>query len=333
MPAAAAAAEAARALGLQPQRQPARPASRASDAERAHDAPTQSSASAAIMDLADDMLLEPGSGRPQGHGERVAPDFDRDDQAESPKASFIAAARKAAQAAHGAQPIREEPKSRFRLGGSDKTGKVKTAAKAVASSAQDAISRSAASDGDAIGAAAGGGSAVEQVRAYVDAKRRPILIGLATILLAVSGAQVARNMLQGQEPSNLAPPQAPIDGTARNAEKQSQLAPPAASQPARPAPESAAPAAPTMGSSLTAPTGVPAQTFTANPLAPGASFGARDPATVGSLAPAPKPGPADAKAPEGKARTVKPRTARGRRLRPRACRRAHGPRRCRRRRA
>ncbi|WP_460447930.1 SEL1-like repeat protein [Alsobacter sp. SYSU BS001988] len=296
--AAAAAAEAARALGLQPQRQPARPAARAGDSERVHDAPAQSSGSATVMDLADDMLLEPGSGRPQGHGERVAPDFDRDDQAESPKASFIAAARKAAQAAHGAQPIREEPKSRFRLGGSDKTGKVKTAA----ASAQATLS--AAPDGDAIGAAAGGGSAVDQVRAYVDAKRRPILIGLATILLAVSGAQVARNMLQGQEPSSPAPQQAPIDGTARNAEKQSQLAPPAAPQPARPAPESAAPAAPTMGSSLTAPTGVPAQTFAANPLAPGASFGARDPATVGSLAPAPKAGPADAKAPEAPAASL-----------------------------
>ncbi|GGH10328.1 hypothetical protein GCM10007036_06790 [Alsobacter metallidurans] len=270
MAAAAAAAEAARALGPQVRAPAPKAPTRSPEAER----PAPAAAQAPVLDLGGDLPLEPGSGRPTYGAEPSEPAASRSASQDSPQASFIAAARKAAQAAQATQSA-EPSKPLFRLGrGSGGAPAVKESKR----------TKNAGLDGEATAT----GSAVDQVRAYVDAKRRPILIGLAAIVLALSSAQVARHLLSADSFEGT-PPQ--IDAPQ--------------SAPAKPSKASEAPAAPKPdkeASAITAPSVAPAQKFSLNnqPIAPGPSgFGPTDPSTVGSLGSAPSAAPSAAPPPVG----------------------------------
>lgn len=265
MAAAAAAAEAARALGPQVRAPAPKAPTRSPEAER----PAPAAPQAPVLDLGGDLPLEPGSGRPTYGAEPSEPAAGRSASQDSPQASFIAAARKAAQAAQATQAA-EPSKPLFRLGrGAAGAPTVKESKR----------SKNAAVDGETSAT----GSAVDQVRAYVDAKRRPILIGLAAIVLALSSAQVARHLLSA-DPFEGTPPQLDAPQSA----------------PAKPSKASEAPSAPKPdkeASAITAPSVAPAQKFSLNnqPIAPGPTgFGPTDPSTVGSLGSAPSVAPSAA---------------------------------------
>ncbi|WP_146140166.1 SEL1-like repeat protein [Alsobacter soli] len=258
MAAAAAAAEAARALAPEASRPAApKPAPRPA-AERPAQPPMLP-----VMDLAEDLPLEPGSGRPSPTA--ADPDAGRGELQESAQASFIAAARKAAQAAQAAEDAPKSLLGSIRAG----DGAAKPAKKSKPAKRAEA---------DLAETAAAGGSKVDQVRAYVEAKRRPILIGLAAVVLALSSAQVARNFLESEtaDPGASGPR---IDVPARDPAKQSK-APAAAPEKQAAAPASAPPSAPAQSFTAAGPVNPPTTAFTR----PGE---AKDPTTVGSLGPAP----------------------------------------------
>lgn len=134
--------------------------------------------------LADDMLLEPGSGRPVPvvTAAEKTPEKDVADPAGTRMASFIASARQAARGAVGA------------------TGR----SSARAQRRQEAAGRAAAKATAAeAGAKDAGDAPADPARRTMERRRRPLLLALAAVVLALGCAQIARNVLT--EPAREAP--------------------------------------------------------------------------------------------------------------------------------
>lgn len=134
----------------------------------------------------DDILLEPGSGRPDGgRGPAAASDLARPrnlgEEAEPGdiKASFIAAARRAAQsaAAEAAAAARSEPEKAI------ETGRAAPA------------------------------SLAQRMRGLIERRRKPLLMGLAAIVLALGALQIGRAVVTAPEaPAEMAEPvRAPVE--------------------------------------------------------------------------------------------------------------------------
>ncbi|GGK38781.1 SEL1-like repeat protein [Salinarimonas ramus] len=128
----------------------------------------------------DDILLEPGSGRPQPakgrKGRAAAPAEDA--EGGDIKASFIAAARRAAQsaAAEAAAVQRDAPQA-------DGQG------------------------GSPAGLAA-------RMKSVLERRRKPLLLGLAAIVLAIGALQVSSMLQRGEAPVSVAEPRASIEAPA-----------------------------------------------------------------------------------------------------------------------
>jgi localization factor PodJL len=139
--------------------------------------------------LADDMLLEPGSGRPAvNEEEQPAANAEPSDAA---MASFIASARMAARTA------------------TDPSGRVSSKAQKKLDAAERAAAKAAAASAALAAGEEAGGSALSGVRRYVDSRRRPILLGLAALVLAIGSAQLVRNVLLDGTPPAPASQDAP----------------------------------------------------------------------------------------------------------------------------
>ena len=230
-----------------------------------------------------EMLLEPGSGRPgsqtaafaQAPG--TAPSgpsepFDTLDLAEpaapepapadAAPTSFIAAARKAAQAAQAVQAA--APKGRV--------------PRDAAAAATKAKATATAATGDRL-------SPIEQMKAFVNTRRRPLLIGVAAVMLAALTASQL-GALFGSDPEPMPPPARPAA-----------LSQPAPAQPAAGAPRTDA-GAPAQAPAPAAPAAAPAPvkpqaslgsgSFSpSGPVQPGTNFAPVDPVSVGSIGRAP----------------------------------------------
>jgi localization factor PodJL len=149
-----------------------------------------------------EILLEPGEGRPiirEAPAPAMAPDGSGL-EANDIKASFIAAARRAAQAASDSAAMKDKAVAR----------------------------RSRATRPGLVGRQ-GGGSAM-RIKRTLDERRRPILLAAATIVLALGGLQVAGTHFRGQS--------APTTVAAQRSETKVAAAPQPAPQPREPvAPE------------------------------------------------------------------------------------------------
>lgn len=148
----------------------------------------------------EDIPLEPGASRPTAAlRAAMAAASGRTGDPTDVKASFIAAARRAAQAA--------------------------AAEAAAAQSAKPSlVEKLVAAKASAMSGEGGGG--FSRLRKAIDSRRRPILLGLAAIVLTLGVAQVATGLLQTDEPANISP-RAPLSAPDANGEikPQSQMAP------------------------------------------------------------------------------------------------------------
>lgn len=154
----------------------------------------------------DDILLEPGSGRPQP-GRGAKPRLDDADGGDV-KASFIAAARRAAQSA---------------------------AAEAAAAAKRD---KPGAEDGAATPA-----SLASRMRGVLERRRKPLLLGLAAIVLAIGAMQVNGMLSRSADPVEIAEPRVAAPPVAAPSDVGAPLDAPGAptASEAAPAPRSAAP--------------------------------------------------------------------------------------------
>lgn len=182
-----------------------------------------------------DELLEPGAGRPSKDAsprERSARDRAEPAEADGSadiKANFIAAARRAAQAAQAEvaseadlSPGRREPRTGTR---------------------RPMPAADAASDGP-----------VARLRAEINRRRRPLLLGLAAIVLALGALQAIsmRPTANGDAARAALPPAGQAD-TAATAASRTETKPEARAEPAMPAEARPAPADPQTTQSLSAP--------------------------------------------------------------------------------
>lgn len=186
----------------------------------------------------EDMPLEPGAGRPQAFQRGQIPTADEGIPEGDAKARFIAAARRAAQAAQS-----ETKQQTVRQGLAERLMPGRSSARSATTPAQGADAAPGAS-----------GPRFGRLRQTIEANRRPILLGLAAIVLTIGVAQIGMNML-GSEPTPQRPAGAPPAAAAPG--PQSRVAPsvmpasraipdPAttASLPARPAALAALPGVP-----------------------------------------------------------------------------------------
>jgi localization factor PodJL len=160
------------------------------------------------LPMGEDVPLEPGASRPTAalRAAMASASGSTGDQAEV-KASFIAAARRAAQAAASEASAAQAAKPSL-------------VEKLVAAKAS-AIKASAMSGGD-------GEGGFSRLRKAIDTRRRPILLGLAAIVLTLGVAQVATGLLQSDDsaPGNISP-RVPMTAPDANGvvKPQTQLAP------------------------------------------------------------------------------------------------------------
>lgn len=123
--------------------------------------------------LDDEVLLEPGAGRPSARPKAMSRTAQPPAAEETPdiKSSFIAAARRAAQAAAA-----------------------ETTAPAKSRGAAQPVQRGAVSPSDMIG----------RVRQLIDSKRRPLLLAAAAIVLALGTMQLVRTQFSGSSTTSVA---------------------------------------------------------------------------------------------------------------------------------
>ncbi|HUZ67535.1 MAG TPA: hypothetical protein VMU56_07725 [Beijerinckiaceae bacterium] len=127
----------------------------------------------------EEVLIEPGSGfAPERRGE--ADDHAAADETRSEQSSFIAAARRAIKI-HGDTP--SEPRPRARNQHEELVNEAKARA------------RAAAARLDAEAEEQTGTGRINKLRAYMDRRKRPILYGLAAVVLALCSLQVVSAML------------------------------------------------------------------------------------------------------------------------------------------
>jgi localization factor PodJL len=209
---------------LKAQRVTAEPVMKASDAAQINAAPPASTEIRAdfvmqdggdadrpfamVGSLGDDILIEPGAGRP-GIGRSNAAAFSaaegtasptaRDPEVESAeiKANFIAAARRAAQnaAAEAAAATRKETsrETRDKARGATAEGKL-AATRPEARKPGESKSEAGKTGSDAFGA----------VKAAAGARRRPLLMAAAAVVLTVGAFQIAPHLMQGDQRSEIA---------------------------------------------------------------------------------------------------------------------------------
>lgn len=166
-----------------------------------------------------DLPLEPGAGRPTAALRAAMAAPSAGGEGADIKASFIAAARRAAQAA---------------------AAEAAAAQSAKPSLVEKLVAAKAATGGE-------GGSGFARLRQAIDARRRPILLGLAAIVLTIGVAQIATGFLQSEEsPATIAPrnPQTAPDGATRPQSRLEPSRPSAAAPQAISAPETTASIAP-----------------------------------------------------------------------------------------
>ncbi|MFO1149492.1 MAG: hypothetical protein U1E62_14040 [Alsobacter sp.] len=214
---------------------------------------------AASAELPDDMLLEPGSGRPDvGDDEKADAPAEPSD---APMASFIASARLAARTAE-APAGRVSAKAQKKLDAAERA-----AAKAALASAK------AATSGEAKASALGG------FRRAVDNRRKPILLGLAALVLALGSAQLVRNVLLDG---------APASPTSQDAPRKDQSSSVGSTTTAAPAGETPSETAQSAPSLLDPKSAAPGSFSTATDQGPkpGGLAPAKEPETVGAIGPA-----------------------------------------------
>lgn len=136
----------------------------------------------------DEILLEPGAGRPRAESPTARAGAADEVNGADIKATFIAAARRAAQAAAA------------EAASQSKSARPKKPAKPVRGQASAA-------------------SLVTRAKAVIDARRRPILLGLAAVVLAIGALQVGGDLLGGgSKPAVGAAPQRPDAPAQKSAE-------------------------------------------------------------------------------------------------------------------